>query len=193
MLCTRTNKTRIKHKHNLIHTHANGETKDLPDLVARRERMPGVERWQTTYVRYKTQPEAAAVGPSAGWQLAESRRFAEQLAAEEGGFPEDGLLYSGAAPLRVALRIVEAPAEYAVPVKQDRCGSFSFAFARRTVCCLEAAGYQKTPCRGRLRPHTPHQHRTKNPKTKKQTAASRPTFACAPRCGSATAAASRLR
>ncbi|GBF88728.1 hypothetical protein Rsub_01629 [Raphidocelis subcapitata] len=94
-------------------------TPDLPDLVSRRDSMPAVERWQTAYVRYKTQPEAAATGT--GWQLAESRFFAAKLAAEDGGaFAEDTLLYDGLAPARVTLRIVEAPAEFAVPVKQDR-------------------------------------------------------------------------
>ena len=93
---------------------------DLPDLVSRRDSMPAVEQWQTAYVRYKTQLEAAATG--VGWQLAESRRFAEKLAAGGGSaFAEDSLLYDGLAPARVTLRIVDAPAEYAVPVKQDRC------------------------------------------------------------------------
>ncbi|KAI8474662.1 MAG: hypothetical protein J3K34DRAFT_117375 [Monoraphidium minutum] len=91
---------------------------DLPDVVARRAPMPAVERWQTQYVRYKTQPEAHV--QNGGWDLAASRRFAEALAAEEGGFADDTLLYDGLAPRRVAMRVVEAPAEFAVPVKQDR-------------------------------------------------------------------------
>lgn len=90
----------------------------MPDLVARREAMPNVGRWQTTYVRYKTQPEAHV--SSAGWELAQSRRFAERLALEGGECAHDALLYDGLAPTRVTLRIVEAPAEYGVPVKQDR-------------------------------------------------------------------------
>jgi hypothetical protein len=84
--------------------------------------MPSVERWQTTYVRYKTQPEAATA--SSGWELPMSRRFAEKLAAEsEGAFTEDTLLYNGLAPVRVTMKIMDAPAEYAVPVKQDRWGA----------------------------------------------------------------------
>jgi len=81
--------------------------------------MPNVGRWQTTYVRYKTQPEAHV--SHAGWELATSRKFADKLAMEESAFVEDTLLYNGLAPCRVSLRIVDAPAEYAVPVKQDRC------------------------------------------------------------------------
>lgn len=92
----------------------------MPDLVSRRDSMPHVERWQTGYVRYKTQPEATVA--HTGWELAASRRYAEKLAAEEAAFGEDALLYNGVAPLKVTLRIVDAPAEYAVPVKQDRCG-----------------------------------------------------------------------
>jgi hypothetical protein len=88
--------------------------------------MPSVERWQTQYVRYKTQPEAHVCG--GGWELATSRRFAEELAQEESAFLEDTLLYNGLAPCRVTLRIVDAPAEFAVPVKQDRC-----AYAQRPL------------------------------------------------------------
>ncbi|KIY94890.1 hypothetical protein MNEG_13073 [Monoraphidium neglectum] len=91
---------------------------DLPDLVSRRDSMPSVDRWQTSYVRYKTQPEAYVC--QAGWELATSRKFAEKLAQEESAFTEDTLLYNGLAPCKVSLRIVDAPAEYAVPVKQDR-------------------------------------------------------------------------
>jgi hypothetical protein len=50
-------------------------------------------------------------------------RYAKRLAAEgAAAFAEDTLLYNGLAPTRVALRIIDAPAEYAVPVKQDRWG-----------------------------------------------------------------------
>lgn len=91
-------------------------TADLPDRVAKRSSMPNVERWQTQYVRYKTQPEAHV--SAAGWDLATSRRFSEELGDYEAG--EDTLLYNGLAPCRVSLRVVDAPAEFAVPVKQDR-------------------------------------------------------------------------
>lgn len=80
---------------------------------------PPTHTLQTSYVRYKTQPEAYV--SATGWELATSRKFAEKLAQEEGAFTEDTLLYNGLAPVRVNLRIIDAPAEYAVPVKQDRC------------------------------------------------------------------------
>ncbi len=80
-----------------------------------------VDRWQTMYVRYKCQPEAQ-VTPT-GWGLSMSQRYADQLALEEQQpyLCEESLLYNGLAPISVALRIVEAPSEFAVPVKQDRC------------------------------------------------------------------------
>lgn len=72
------------------------------------------------YVRYKCQPEAQVT--SAGWDLSTSQRYADQLALEEQQpyLSEESLLYNGLAPTNIALRIVEAPAEFAVPVKQDR-------------------------------------------------------------------------
>lgn len=73
------------------------------------------------YVRYKCQPEAQVT--QTGWDLAMSQRYADQLALEEQQpyLSEESLLYNGLAPTNIALRIVEAPAEFAVPVKQDRC------------------------------------------------------------------------
>jgi hypothetical protein len=81
----------------------------------------GVEKWQTMYVRYKCQPEAQVT--QTGWDLSMSQRYADQLALEEQQpyLSEESLLYNGLAPTNIALRIVEAPAEFAVPVKQDRC------------------------------------------------------------------------
>lgn len=75
------------------------------------------------YVRYKCQPEAQVT--SSGWDLSTSQRFADQLALEEQQpyLSEESLLYNGLAPTNIALRIVEAPAEFAVPVKQDRYNS----------------------------------------------------------------------
>jgi hypothetical protein len=72
------------------------------------------------YVRYKCQPEAQVT--QSGWDLAISQRYADQLALEEQQpyLSEESLLYNGLAPTSIALRIVEAPAEFAVPVKQDR-------------------------------------------------------------------------
>lgn len=74
------------------------------------------------YVRYKCQPEAQIT--NSGWDLATSQRYADQLAAEEqqAYVREESLLYNGLAPTGISLRIIEAPAEFAVPVKQDRCG-----------------------------------------------------------------------
>jgi hypothetical protein len=79
-----------------------------------------VEKWQTMYVRYKCQPEAQVT--QTGWDLSMSQRYADQLALEEQQpyLSEESLLYNGLAPTNIALRIVEAPAEFAVPVKQDR-------------------------------------------------------------------------
>jgi hypothetical protein len=93
---------------------------DFPDLVQRREPMPCVDRWQTTYVRYKCQPEAQVT--SNGWDLTISQQYADQLAMEEQQpyLNEESLLYNGLAPTRIYIRIVEAPAEFGVPVKQDR-------------------------------------------------------------------------
>jgi hypothetical protein len=73
------------------------------------------------YVRYKCQPEAQVT--QTGWDLSMSQRYADQLALEEQQpyLSEESLLYNGLAPTNIALRIVEAPAEFAVPVKQDRC------------------------------------------------------------------------
>lgn len=81
-----------------------------------------VEKLQSMYVRYKCQPEAQIT--NLGWDLATSQRYADQLAAEEqqAYVREESLLYNGLAPTGISLRIIEAPAEFAVPVKQDRCG-----------------------------------------------------------------------
>eukprot|EP00882_Tetradesmus_deserticola_P033554 GHRQ01038344.1.p1 GENE.GHRQ01038344.1~~GHRQ01038344.1.p1 ORF type:complete len:243 (+),score=65.99 GHRQ01038344.1:241-969(+) len=95
-------------------------TSQMPELVHRRELMQNVEKWQTMYVRYKCQPEAQVT--QSGWDLSMSQRYADQLALEEQQpyLSEESLLYNGLAPTNIALRIVEAPAEFAVPVKQDR-------------------------------------------------------------------------
>lgn len=72
------------------------------------------------YVRYKCQPEAQIT--NTGWELVTSQRYADQLAEEEqqAYVREESLLYNGMAPTSISLRIIEAPAEFAVPVKQDR-------------------------------------------------------------------------
>jgi hypothetical protein len=117
-------------------------TADMPELVARREsirgqhtvhalltqtfcqggvRNAGVEKWQTTYVRYKAGHPETQPAPN-GWELAVSQRLLDQCAVSEQQryMLKDHPLHSGHAPTSVNLRIVEAPAEYCVPVKQDR-------------------------------------------------------------------------
>lgn len=72
------------------------------------------------YVRYKCQPEAQV--SNAGWDLSTSQRYADQLLLEE-QLPyinNNSLLHNSLAPTSISLRIIEAPAEFAVPVKQDR-------------------------------------------------------------------------
>eukprot|EP00798_Chlamydomonas_sp_ICE-L_P011688 gene11688-34411_t len=90
----------------------------MPDLAARRDPMPGVERLQTSYTRYKTTETAAITS----WELSSSRKNYEQLVQSEHGhfLPEDHMLLTGGAPESIHLRIVDAPAEFGVPVKQDR-------------------------------------------------------------------------
>lgn len=99
----------------------------VPSLYARL--FPGVERWQTVYVRYKSQAEAQVT--QGGWDLATSQRLHDAAAVTEQQpfLNEDHPLYSGFAPTHVNLRIIESPAEFAVPVKQDRC-----AMPRWDVC-----------------------------------------------------------
>lgn len=99
------------------------------------------------YVRYKCQPEAQIT--NTGWDLATSQRYADQLAAEEqqAYVREESLLYNGLAPTSIALRIVEAPAEFAVPVKQDRCGQLrgSGSGSWGCACCscdVQHAGWR---------------------------------------------------
>lgn len=93
---------------------------EMADLIQRREGMPGVDKWQATYVRYKCQPEAQLT--QTGWNLSTSQQYADQLAMEEHlpYLTEESLLYNGLAPTRIFIRILEAPTEFGVPVKQDR-------------------------------------------------------------------------
>lgn len=101
-----------------------------------------VDRLQTMYVRYKCMPEAQVT--QAGWDLATSQRYADQLAAEENQayLREESLLYNGVAPVSIALHIVDAPAEFAVPVKQDRWGS-----GWQRVCGRLGRGCREGACR----------------------------------------------
>jgi hypothetical protein len=90
-----------------------------------------VAAWQATYVRYKCQ--AAAQVTQNGWDLSTSQSYADQLAIEEPNayLTEESLLYNGLAPKSIHIRIVDAPAEFAVPVKQDRCVGAGVARRRR--------------------------------------------------------------
>jgi len=102
-------------------------TANFPELIAKREAMPGVERLQTSYVKYRRFQEAQVAGGN-GWDLAISRRNYEQVARLEQQFfmQDDHPLFNPLAPDNITMRIIEAPAEFAVPVKQDRRLSPSF-------------------------------------------------------------------
>ena len=80
----------------------------------------GVEKLQTLYVKYSNRN--AQIANRAGWELQSSRRNYEQIARTENQpfMPDDLPLFSNLAPEYVSMRIVESPAEFAVPVKQDR-------------------------------------------------------------------------
>ncbi|CAD7701308.1 unnamed protein product [Ostreobium quekettii] len=95
-------------------------TPDMQSLCQRRAPLPDVGRWQSTYVRYKGQTEGQVC--QHGWEQATSQQVQDQLAmASNGGFaPGRTPLHSALAPLAINMRIVTAPAEFAVPVKQDR-------------------------------------------------------------------------
>jgi hypothetical protein len=57
-----------------------GTMRDLSQHAGGRLRGTGVDRFQTTYVRYKCQPEAQAT--TTGWELHTSQRYADQLALQ---------------------------------------------------------------------------------------------------------------
>jgi hypothetical protein len=59
-----------------------------------------------------------------GWDVNTSRSNYDQLAQQqqmEGMFNPEYSTFAHSAPESISLRLVEAPAEFAVPVKQDRC------------------------------------------------------------------------
>lgn len=96
-------------------------TSNMLDLIQRREPMPNVERLQTAYVKYRRANDAQVAG-AAGWDATISRRNYEQMARTlDPHHCMDHPLYSPLSPDNVTMRIVEAPAEFGVPVKQDRC------------------------------------------------------------------------
>lgn len=57
-----------------------------------------------------------------GWDLGASRKNYQQVVRNEQQhfLPDNHPLFTGVAPSSVNIRIVEAPAEFAIPVKQDR-------------------------------------------------------------------------
>jgi hypothetical protein len=81
-------------------------------------------------VRYKSQAEAQVT--QGGWDLATSQQLhnSTSLNEQQAFLSAEHPLNSGFAPSHVSLRIVESPAEFAVPVKQDRCGIAARAAAR---------------------------------------------------------------
>mmetsp|Transcript_19110 Transcript_19110/g.49641 ORF Transcript_19110/g.49641 Transcript_19110/m.49641 type:complete len:957 (-) Transcript_19110:1046-3916(-) len=90
------------------------QSQEFMDAVAAREGMPGLERLQTQYVRYKRFSEAQV--SNTGWDLGTSRRNHECMGTSD----HHPALYSPCMPEAVSMQIVEAPAEFAMPVKQDR-------------------------------------------------------------------------
>lgn len=84
----------------------------------------GVERLQTAYVRYHRAGEAHVA--QTGWSLSTSRQNVDMLARSglEPMVPDldtpQAALFSTPGPEAATIRIVEAPAAFALPVKQDR-------------------------------------------------------------------------
>jgi len=88
----------------------------MSTIVQRRGPMPNVHRWQSTYVRYGGQQEGQV--SANGWELSSSRIVHEGV--QVSGFPLGSTAMNCGAPTGVQMKIVTAPAEFAVPVKQDR-------------------------------------------------------------------------
>ncbi|EFJ50616.1 hypothetical protein VOLCADRAFT_116796 [Volvox carteri f. nagariensis] len=86
-------------------------SQEFPGLAARREPFPDVDRWQTTYVRYSSSETAQA----RGWNAECCRRNLHSL-----GVNDHPILRQHNLPDAINMRIIEAPAEFALPVKQDR-------------------------------------------------------------------------
>ncbi|GIL70201.1 hypothetical protein Vretimale_3493 [Volvox reticuliferus] len=84
---------------------------EFPSLAARRDPFPDVDRWQTTYVRYSSSETAQA----RGWDMECCRRNLSSL-----GVNDHPILRHKVLPDTINMRIIEAPAEFALPVKQDR-------------------------------------------------------------------------
>lgn len=100
-----------------------------PALLALRA---GLDRLQTTYCKYKRYGEVQVAQD--GWNLPMSRRVHEQLTAAGLSNEDSSWLYGGMAPESISLRLIEAPAEFAVPVKQDRCARGCMGLGERAPC-----------------------------------------------------------
>lgn len=103
----------------------------VASAVAQRDAMPDVCKWQSTYVRYCDQHEA--VQTKDGWSLWTSRTAPMQ------GFDGQRSLKSfpGFENLRsctVNMKVIRSPAEFAIPVKQDRRLSPNFKLRVEVQC-----------------------------------------------------------
>lgn len=74
-----------------------------------------VQRWQSTYVRYRGQQEGQV--SQTGWELSASQGVQCETALPCLPYTPSSI---AGAPLGIQMRITSAPAEFAVPVKQDR-------------------------------------------------------------------------
>lgn len=93
-----------------------------------------------------------------GWDLATSRKNYQQVVRNEQQhfLPDHHPLFTGVAPTSVNIRIVEAPAEFAIPVKQDRWVSHLTALHCFTSSDSPDADWS-TPCH--VRWHCPQGER----------------------------------
>lgn len=98
-------------------THNSASHAHTPTAAPHTHAHAGLERLQTQYVRYKRFTEAMVT--QTGWDKATSIRQHE-LMGGAAAHCEHPALFSPCMPDGVNMRIVEAPAEFAMPVKQDR-------------------------------------------------------------------------
>jgi len=96
-----------------------GDSSSLIDHVLKREAMPGIEGLQATYVRYFRSAEAHAL---LAWQLPASLKNLDVITRNDNArLPPDHPLLTGEAPESISMKLLQSPAEFAVPVKQDKC------------------------------------------------------------------------
>jgi hypothetical protein len=101
-------------------------------VVTRVRRCADVENLQKRFVRYSSDTSAETV--ACGWSKDASAR-AQQRRRQDSAPSASAM---AALPEAVSLQIVRAPAEYAVPVKQDRCAARRAA-AVRDPCTITFA------------------------------------------------------